>query len=49
MLDKEVSVQEDPMGTLVFVCPTTGLEVVAGLEMDQATFAALSTVLPDIR
>ena len=37
------------MGTLVFVCPTTGLEVVTGLEMDQATFAALSTVLPDIR
>ena len=27
------------MGTLVFVCPTTGFEVFTGLEMDQSTFA----------
>ena len=37
------------MGTLVFVCPATGLEVFTGLEMDHATFAALPTVLPDVR
>ena len=37
------------MGTLVFVCPATGLEVVTGLEMDQSTFADLPSVLPDIR
>ena len=37
------------MGTLVFVCPTTGLEVFTGLEMDHATFAGLPSVLPDIR
>ena len=28
------------MSTLIFVCPVTRLEVVTGLEMDQATFAA---------
>ena len=27
------------MGTLVFVCPATGLEVFTGLEMDQDAFA----------
>ena len=37
------------MGTLVFVCPTTGLEVITGLEMDFDTFADLPSVLPDIR
>ena len=37
------------MGTLVFVCPTTGLEVFTGLEMDFDTFADLPSVLPDIR
>ena len=37
------------MGTLVFVCPTTGFEVFTGLEMDQNTFADLPSVLPDIR
>jgi len=37
------------MGTLVFVCPTTGLEVFTGLEMDHSTFADLPSVLPDIR
>ena len=37
------------MGTLVFVCPATGLEVFTGLEMDRDTFAALPSVLPDIR
>ena len=37
------------MGTLVFVCPTTGLEVFTGLEMDFDTFADLPGVLPDIR
>ena len=36
------------MGTLVFVCPTTGLEVFTGLEMDFDTFADLPSVLPDI-
>ena len=36
------------MGTLVFVCPTTGLEVFTGLEMDRYTFADLPSVLPDI-
>ena len=40
---------EDKMGTLVFVCPVTGLEVFTGLEMDQSTFADLPSVLPDIR
>jgi hypothetical protein len=40
---------EDKMGTLVFVCPTTGFEVFTGLEMDQSTFADLPSVLPDIR
>ena len=29
------------MGTLVFVCPTIGLEVITGLEMDFDTFACL--------
>ena len=37
------------MGTLVFVCPATGLEVFTGLEMDHDSFAALPSVLPDIR
>lgn len=37
------------MGTLVFVCPMTGLEVSTGLEMDFDTFAALPSVWPDIR
>ena len=37
------------MGTLVFVCPATGLEVLTGLEMDHDTFADLPSVLPDIR
>ena len=37
------------MGTLIFVCPTPGLEVFTGLEMDQFTFADLPSVLPDIR
>jgi len=37
------------MGTLVFVCPTAGLEVFTGLEMDHSTFADLPSVLPDIR
>lgn len=37
------------MGTLVFVCPTTGLKVLTGLEMDRVTFADLPSVLPDIR
>ena len=30
-------------------CPTTGLEVITGLEMDFDTFADLPSVLPDIR
>ncbi len=29
------------MGTLVFVCPTTGQEVLTGLEMDAATLLRL--------
>jgi hypothetical protein len=29
------------MGTLVFVCPATGLEVTTGIEMDQATLLSL--------
>ena len=37
------------MGTLVFVCPTTGLEVFTGREMDHNSFAALPSVLPDVR
>ena len=37
------------MGTLVFVCPTTGLEVFTGLEMDIDTFADLPGVLPQSR
>lgn len=37
------------MGTLIFVCPTTGHEVSTGLEMDVSTFATLPSVLPDIR
>jgi hypothetical protein len=37
------------MGTLIFVCPATGLEVFTSLEMDQSTFADLPSVLPDIR
>ena len=37
------------MGALVFVCPATGLEVFTGLEMDHDSFAALPSVLPDIR
>ena len=37
------------MGTLVFVCPETGAEVVTGLEMENFTFADLPSVQPDIR
>ena len=37
------------MGTLIFLCPSTGIEVVNGLEMDVDTFATLPSVLPDIR
>lgn len=36
------------MGSLVFVCPATGLEVSTGLEMDTDTFATLPSVQPDI-
>ena len=32
------------MGTLIFVCPTTGLEVFTGLEMDHNSFATLPSV-----
>jgi hypothetical protein len=37
------------MGTLIFVCPVTGLEVSTGLEMDVVSFATLPGVLPDVR
>ena len=30
------------MGTLVFVCPTSGREVFTGLEIDPASFQGLS-------
>jgi hypothetical protein len=50
LLEQEVfEFREDKMGTLIFVCPTTGLEVVTGLEMDEGTFQGLPGVLPDIR
>jgi hypothetical protein len=37
------------MGTLIFVCPATGLKVFTGLEMDVDSFATLPSVLPEVR
>ena len=37
------------MGTLVFVCPTSGREVFTGLEIDPASFQGLSKVLAEIK
>ena len=37
------------MGTLVFVCPTSGREVFTGLEIDPASFEGLSKVLAEIK
>ena len=37
------------MGTLVFVCPTSGREVVTGLEIDVMSFQGLPKVLADIK
>ena len=33
--------EEAKMGTLVFVCPTSGREVFTGLEIDPASFQGL--------
>jgi hypothetical protein len=37
------------MGTLVFVCPTSGREVFTGLEIDPASFQGLPKVLAEIK
>ena len=37
------------MGTLVFVCPTSGREVFTGLEIDPASFRGISKVLAEIK
>ena len=37
------------MGTLVFVCPTSGREVFTGLEIDPESFEGLSKVLAEIK
>ena len=41
--------EEAKMGTLVFVCPTSGREVFTGLEIDPASFQGLSKVLAEIK
>jgi hypothetical protein len=41
--------EEAKMGTLVFVCPTSGREVVTGLEIDVVSFQGLPKVLADIK
>jgi hypothetical protein len=40
--------EEAKMGTLVFVCPTSGREVFTGLEIDPASFQGLPKVLAEI-
>ena len=35
--------QEEDMGTLVFVCPATGVEVSTGIEMDVLTLKQLES------
>ena len=41
--------EEAKMGTLVFVCPTSGREVFTGLEIDPESFDGLSKVLAEIK
>jgi hypothetical protein len=41
--------EEAKMGTLVFVCPTSGREVFTGLEIDPASFEGLRKVLAEIK
>ena len=41
--------EEAKMGTLVFVCPTSGREVFTGLEIDPASFQGISKVLAEIK
>ena len=41
--------EEAKMGTLLFVCPTSGREVFTGLEIDPASFQGLSKVLAEIK
>jgi hypothetical protein len=36
-------VLEDEMGTLVFICPATGDEVLTGIEMESETLESLRT------
>jgi hypothetical protein len=38
---RRVQTQEAIMGTLVFVCPTTGHEVSTGVEVDRLSFKSL--------
>jgi hypothetical protein len=39
--------EEAKVGTLVFVCPTSGREVFTGLEIDPASFEGLRKVLAE--
>jgi hypothetical protein len=36
------------MGTLVFVCPTTGHSVSTGVELDRATFKSLPRITTEL-
>jgi hypothetical protein len=36
------------MGTLMFECPATGLEVSTGVEVDTASFESLSLLIADL-
>jgi hypothetical protein len=37
----DITKVEEKMGTLAFVCPATGVEVLTGIEMDLATLDSL--------
>jgi hypothetical protein len=41
--------REDKMGMLVFVCPTSGNEVVTGLEIDPTSYQGLKNETAEIR
>ena len=47
-LMRGLSVLEDTMGALIFVCPATGEEVPTGIEMDLATLKLGENLLPPL-
>jgi hypothetical protein len=50
LFESEVNslVQEAEMGTLMFECPATGMEVSTGIEVDTTSFQSLSPTTADL-